>query len=284
MHKTTLLALGASAITLIGAGPAAAQDPQGEWPSPQRGVTAGPYPQATFEGSNGYEFFIDGGTTTTILTASKGPLEAGWRGPSANNSEHMEFDFNDSVVVDVDFEPEGRKRKAELPPECTGTPHKIQKGTWVGTVEIETSYSTVSETKVPGELIYPGQVTCNFPPEGAFVVLTGNRTGDGGTSSTSFSAVSADNRKRAIYSSSRYFGEGDIQRYLSNETAGPKSGFLFDLESSAASVTPPKPFSGFGSFVDVAWGGSLTSKVPGDVLDLGHFDSKTLARFEAPAA
>lgn len=248
--------------------------------------------------SNGYRITVTGevgasrgASDDVTLFASKNDATVNYLGHGRFTSTHMTASFGRFGGFSLNFRPSGKVRRVKVPSSCVkGRPPVVtaRLGTYVGTIRFmgEGGYTRVLAHRASGGLGDPlaikPKLECQESPgaqrrEDHAVRLSANaKTADG--------AIALEAWAGPAYPFTGALGGGSGSPYtflvLALERApgteiirsvavpGPTADFVFDSALSSATLTPPAPFSGSGSFQDNAdgttrWTGSLAVSFPG---------------------
>jgi hypothetical protein len=204
-----------------------------------------------------------------------------FRGSASRKGIHA--DLGHFGTISMRFKPSGQVRTGKLPnlgKGCNG-PRKIVRhlGTFVGIFrfEGEDGYTTTEAAEVSGSVGDPDAVFC-----GTFVNESGSghhhhirppspylgaTTAHNGLGFAAAAMGRHGNRISFVASSREKDGRASIMRWVS--LVGPRSAFQFDHRLTTATLAPPPPFAGTGTFErgpkgsQPSWSGSLSVSFPG---------------------
>lgn len=246
----------------------------------------------SLEGSNGYLVSVIGGHHEVVINVSKNGLQSGhleetaYTIPGAVSKDRIEANLGDLGEISLRFSPSGEvitKKRPKPPNDCTA-PRKIvrRQGTFVGFIrfEGEGGYTTVDATEVSGSIGTPEGIFCasfingsakeghhrhvHVPPPAPFLDATTVHN------ALAFAAAAVGrHRHRASFVASSTEKDGAVSIVRWASVVASRSDFRFNRRLTAASVTPPPPFSGAATFRRprkgglASWTGSLTVSFPG---------------------
>jgi hypothetical protein len=254
----------------------------------------------TLRGSDGYRITVSAdaeGESDEVEISVQG--HSGWAQytvPGKVTPSSIKARFGRLGMVSVRFEPSGRERNVRVPRKCMkGHPRVVisRLGRFVGTIKFrgEGGYTHVAARSAHGGTgdplsNTPKKLQCDFRQSDAerkreleSVSLDGSPPGTG----VSFSAFRPFGRFPGLNETGKPLpAKGD--RYLFLVLAGEKTGrmwifrttgalgdsqdFVFDDALTSATVSPPSPFTGSGTFLrnadgSASWTGSLSVPLPG---------------------
>lgn len=254
-------------------------------------------------GSNGYRITVTGSKRVASLVASRGHTAAIFISPRvAMNSNGLTAKFGHLGVVSVSFQPSGRLRVRDapkVPPGCTVNPGKVvdQLGTFSGEIRFrgEEGFTQAIKNQATGSVgpiqrrickrllstdsalrraqvrpAYASPLLRASAPTGRDIVDF--RTGKGAISTLTAFRFYANLRARDLPSVGTPFSVVSIERKQAMIMVrlaiarGGLSSFVFNRALTAATVSPPPPFSGMGHFRSCPvrkWSGSISVSLPG---------------------
>lgn len=260
----------------------------------------------TVSGTNGYSLSIksEKGTVTVVAAnrrppiatisatgdirpANKGNVAASTyiTAGSPRNPNVIEADLGSLGTISVAFQPSGKTRITKVnlkdkTKKCVGAERIVRHlGTFTGSIKFqgEGSYTTVDLPSAEGTVGTSISRNCTAkvshrggkartPSSDGPVFLTAL------SRSTDIFVASTCGRSRCFYANSVEFIK-DLIVVRSAQAFAGKSSFAFDDALNSASLTPPAPFSGRGSFRDgpgdsSSWSGSLEAAFPGVTVPL----------------
>ncbi len=255
----------------------------------------------TLPGSNGYRITVsaepsDSGPADIQLSAEgrNATVVYGARGTATRTS--MKASFGRLGRVSLRFRPSGKVRRVKVPKKCLKERPPVvtaRLGTYVGTIRFrgERGYTKVSAHHVNGGIGDPlantnKKLRCEKPVTNAQTMrelkevalsASAQRAGIAFQASrlpVQFSRVNspagASIPKQDHYLFWVFAGERAERMSIFRSVAagGPASDFVFDDALASATVSPPLPFVGSGSFLrsadgSTSWTGSLRVPVPG---------------------
>ncbi|MGV1047047.1 MAG: hypothetical protein ACOYD4_00775 [Solirubrobacterales bacterium] len=246
----------------------------------------------TLHASNGYRIVVSGEVegqrqSSITLTAARGATSASYIAEGRVTENGMHASFGRLGAISLRFHLAQKHRIGENLDRCFGgggPAAESRLGSLVGTVRFrgEHDYTKVLAHRVQGGI--HESVTCGHDPFGPVApqapkaVLLSAQTPDHRSDSISFEATTYP--REWIKTGNPLRGGPDLFVALTGERSegmlilrfvlakGPKSDFTYDSALSSATVTPPPPFSGSGSFLrgadgSTSWTGSLSAPVPG---------------------
>lgn len=292
--RKLIAALGAAiVVTALVATPAAAQPSlpgpaAADWPGPgelprlrselaaqARGGIA-KVPQIRAKGTKKHKIYVEGYGGIVMIVTAKGPVFATYTTEGKGKPGHIRARFGRYGKVNMKFEKKGKVRTRK-PKGCTGKADRIQRGVWKGTLEFkgDKQYTKVKRAKARGTQIKWGNYNCP-PPSGPgpnlFLGADTEDTGDGTFTSFGASRNSTTNMRPYFFASHDEF-VGKVIVYRSVDLRGDVSQFQYGFSPDVATVQPPKPFTGVGTYVDGDWSGNLKVKAAGKTIPLtgDHF-------------
>jgi hypothetical protein len=252
----------------------------------------------TVRGSHGYKFTVSGQTGTRV-----GVVEVSADGPKGD----VQYIGSGKVTADairarigrlgriaVQFEPSGRERRVKVPKKCLKERPPVvtsRLGHFVGTIEFrgERGYTSVKADGAAGGI---GDPLANTPKKLQCESHESEAQSERELESVQFSGEPAKGKialgvshlsgNSLLPSASRSLPKDDDYLFLalgsekvdgltiirSAGAFGGTKNFTFDEALTAATVTPPAPFTGTGAFVrnpdgSTSWTGSLAVRLPG---------------------
>lgn len=247
----------------------------------------------TARGSNGYRITVsaDFGPGSILLSAQGPSGDVYYNAPAKVTKSTIKAKLGRLGRISVRFRPSGKERRVRVSGPCsTGLfgkerPHVVRSvlGSFVGMIEFhgERGYTTVSAQRVSGAIGDPASNTakkrvCGFHESDAehreeleSVSLDGSPVGH----HISFSAFRlfgnlSPGHGRYTFLASAIEKKRSISITRVAGTSGAQQDFLFDQGLTSATVTPPAPFTGTGTFVrgtngSTSWSGDLAVPLPG---------------------
>jgi len=250
----------------------------------------------TLEGSNGYRITVSGDpySKDSVQLSAETPSEsAEYIVPGRVTADGIEARFGKLGSISVRFRPSGRVRRVRVPKKCFPKRPPVvtsRLGTFAGTIRFrgERGYTQVSARSARGGIgdplaNVPQKQICRFREsaeerqrEDESVSLDASLPGHG----PFFSAFRLLGDWQALPAMQVAPGDrfaflviglervGGMTVYRSAGALGPSEDFVFDASLSSATVRPPAPFSGSGSFVrnadgSTSWTGDLAVLLPG---------------------
>jgi hypothetical protein len=225
-------------------------------------------------GTHGYDITIVGnnqpypfGSGNFVgITAHKGHAYASYNTGGKSTAKHIEADWGDFGKVDLKFHPKDTVNPPLPGPKCHGK-YKRTTGIWKGIIKFkgENGYTKVNVKSAEGNHTING-VTCPGGGNGHKFVHLHAQTA--GASLTSGSMFNADVRKTA--GAKPVFGVfvastvGSVTTAKTAAVHGQPANFSYNGGYTHATVKPPGPFSGTGTFDSGGlWTGSLQVDLPG---------------------
>lgn len=250
--------------------------------------------------SNGYRITVSGepgrGSKNEIeLSVERGGEGATYYAPGTLTPTSMKASFGNLGEVSLHFRPSSKVRRVKIPKRCLKKRPPLvtaRLGTFVGTIRFrgEGGYTKLSAHRAVGGLgdplaITPKKLTCQKPVTKAQaerelgeVALSASARGEGIVFQASGLPVQFLGSKIAgmpMPGQDRYLflviaaekAEG-MSILRSAGSVGPAADFVFDNALTAATLTPPAPFTGTASFQRAAdgsttWTGNLSAPLPG---------------------
>ena len=257
----------------------------------------------SLHGSNGYRFVVSGVNGRASLVASRGHTAAIYISSRVKVARReLTAKFGHLGVVSVRFHPSGRLRARELADTssgCSGNPRKVvdQLGTFVGEIRFrgEEGFAEVAASHATGRAgpiqrqsckrrtsssksqLARTRVTRRIKPRLRAIAPVGRdlldfRAGRGAISSLGALTSGVDLSAGNLPEGGVPFSVVSIERKQAMQIArvaiakGGVSSFRRGERMTAATVSPPLPFSGVGHFrscPERAWSGSLSVSLPG---------------------
>jgi hypothetical protein len=256
----------------------------------------------TLRGSNGYLITVFGATgggerSTVSLSAAHGTANATYTTEGTVSPTRMEASFGRLGAISLRFQSSGQVRHTTVPPKCrvNGFPSvaKARLGTFSGTIRFrgEGGYTRIFAHRIMGHVGEPWAILGGGREDQCLSLGSGANEAPGALlaassprEAASFSATAEPpSSTPATGSSSAMLARG-LGNYrfdgstlekrsgmlISRSTAatGPADDFIFSGALSSATLTPPAPFSGTGTFQrnadgSTSWTGSLSVSLPG---------------------
>jgi hypothetical protein len=226
-------------------------------------------------GSNGYSITVVGNNQPypfgvpgnfVGITTHKGHAYASYNTGGKSTAKHIKADWGDFGKVDLRFHPKDSVNPPLPGPKCHGR-YKRTTGVWKGTIKFkgENGYTKVSVNSAEGNHTING-VTCPGGGKTHKHVHLHAQTSD--FSFTSGAQFDADVRKKpGAKPEFSVFAAGTVGSVSIARTAavhGKQSQFSYNGSYTQATVKPPAPFSGTGTFGTPSfWTGSLKVDLPG---------------------
>ncbi len=261
-------------------------------------------PSFSFLASKGYEIVVEGAESSVFLSvfrpgapssrrgsahsssASQGPSSFGaaittYIARGEVSSTALRANFADLGRVAVHFHP---SRRAAGPGGCHGASPSLVAGVFRGEIDFEGEggYTSAHIHRAKGIVRLLGSSGCSTPPARSPRRSRSSHPvpSPGRAKTTSFVAgwksalgatlfsAATDSAHTARYLAASEQSEGQIAVYRLALAFAPSGTFSFDSALSSASLTPPAPFSGTGSFQQGAagtrsWSGPLAVSFPG---------------------
>jgi hypothetical protein len=258
----------------------------------------------TLRASHGYRITVSADPTTGVRRPHRFVnLTVKGHGGTAEYSVHgtvtpttIRANFGRLGKVSVRFEPSGRRRDVRVPKKCTKERPRVvtsRLGKFVGAIQFrgERGYTQVSAHSAYGGIgdplaDTPKELQCEFqvsesqhkrelesvsldgsPPESQISFSVFRLFGHLSTSTASAKAPPArDGHYLFLAFVTEMVGKMSIHR--SSGSIGNSKDFVFDISLSSATVSPPFPFTGSGSFLrnadgSTSWTGTLAVPLPG---------------------
>jgi hypothetical protein len=238
--------------------------------------------------SHGYSMRVSGFGATAVVFVNKpgGRRHRAWsayvaRGEVSPTS--LRASFGDLGKVEVRFRAAGPVSYSKRGRGCRGADrYTIHAGVFVGTVRFrgEGGYTASDVHRVRGRAVTPASLHCRRPPRFPARSHVPRRIGVGPGKTTRLSAWYHTGPSAlyfegllhagvAHYFAVRMKSADQVAVYRSVYAAGPAATFSFDSALTHASVSPPAPFGGTGTFRHGAdgsrsWTGPLSVSFPGE--------------------
>jgi hypothetical protein len=278
--------LGAALLFLAGLSvPAAAPASQ---VSKMLGLGLGAPAEFRAPASNGYSILVEGAGGRVTLSTNGPAGTAIYVVPGRTSTSHIEADFGKRGRVDVEFIP-SRRKKVERPPRgCEGKPHVTRWGVFTGTIRFvgERSYTRFQADEVPGRTHIEPNWRCKRPGSGGsgekgsadLPVIPGESSEDAlvlelsneglGLEAGAYAFRAPGEKSLTVFLAA--IEERQKRMRVSRYAFEPAEDWTFSFNDAltTATVAPPAPFSGTGSFQRSAngpanWSGSLAVTLPG---------------------
>lgn len=260
------LACAGVAVGLMGA-PAQAQLPEAHREAVQErmGISAmAKYPVLRTKGTKKWNVFVDGFSNTVAISVRKKGASTSYIKRGKASANRLKAKFGKYGKVNVRFKKKGKVRKV-LPPECTGTPDKVQRGVWRGVVKFkgERGYTKVNIKRARGVVTKPGVQECELGDgNGDYASLSAfKNVGDKSWSFYADKRVDVPNSRPTFMATVvESVGKVDVVRSLFQR--GNSGQFTYSSVEDAQ-VKPKGYFSGQGTLSGESWTGNLKGKFPG---------------------
>jgi hypothetical protein len=226
--------------------------------------------QARLDGTHGYlirvessEALVKGKSSGSVdISAYKRPAFAVYSATGTQSAKVMKVDLGDFGKVDLTFHPKKRTHP-KPPPGCTGTVKKIV-GVWKGKIKFrgEGGYTKVSADSAPGYHRVT-DLDCHSGGSGNNKIsLFSYKFQDPTT--TGFTAVVGKKAgSKPAFQGQQSTVLGDVAIFREAFLKGKPSQFTYNDALTQATVHPPAPFRGTGTFDNPDWSGNLRVKLPG---------------------
>jgi hypothetical protein len=260
MSRPPLLVLAIALAALLALVPAAAAPAAG----PEAGtiVTA----ELALKASNGLHAQLEtsaNGEAVTLELRREGRL-ASYEVAGHVTETGLKVRFGRLGLIDVAFTPTRTLSSTAPSPGCTGAPRTLREGTFAGTIDFtgERGYVRIAASRAEGSMSVISQWTCPEDPS----LLAGARRSSAPPSrkrrrpaslevfgrhcQCSFSAGIhyPRGRGRSIFSAVKVERSEGMQIVRATVVHGGASAFVFDHAAGTATVRPPPPLSGAGTF------------------------------------
>jgi hypothetical protein len=256
----------------------------------------------TLRGSNGYLISVLGAAggrdrSTVSLSAAHGSANATYTTEGTVSPTRMEASFGRLGAISLRFRSSGRVQHTPVPPKCriNGFPSvaKARVGTFIGTIRFrgEEGYTRISAHRITGRVGEPWAILGGGRKDQCLSLGSGVNEAPGALlaassagEAASFSATAEPPSSAPVTGSApgvlaqqlgsyRFDGATMEKRsgmLISRSTSatGAAGDFIFGSALSSATLTPPDPFSGIGTFQrnadgSTSWTGSLSVSLPG---------------------
>lgn len=226
-----------------------------------------PYAFIRLKGSRRHEIVVEGNPLAPGVEVRKKRRQAAYYPTTYKVAGRvLRFQLGQFGKVDVKFKPRGKARK-RLPRGCKGTPNRIRRGIWKGTIRFrgEGGYTRVKVRRAKGTLTKPGSYKCPEGPQPPTDVALLASRGDS-TESVDFFATRPLDRPNARprFGGLHHAQIGKVNVFHFISARGEPGDFTFsfgpDEGSHTASVTPPSPFKGSATLEGGAFLGDLRGR------------------------
>ncbi|MGH2974360.1 MAG: hypothetical protein ACRDLL_05760 [Solirubrobacterales bacterium] len=243
-----------------------------------------------FPAGNGYTISVGGYEATAFIGASRSAGTPRDRSVSSTyvargkvTPTSLEADFGSFGHASLRFKPSSRVIQTKPQQHCIGPDHyTIRSGVYVGSVRFrgEGGYASASVKRIKGKEITPAQLRCfgsiasilrelGYAPNPVKKRPKVTKLVAGWREAVSATTLEVSRKRDAT----RFFAatqhtEGQLAIYRTAYAKAPSAAFTANGPLSSASLTPPAPFSGSGSFQrgpqgSKLWTGSLSVSFPG---------------------
>ena len=247
-------------------------------------------------GSHGYRISVTnrGAKGRVVLTAQKGGTRAIYSVHGRVTGHRIEGNFGKLGKISVRFQPSSQKpKRRRVQKDCKGKPTTVQAGRFVGTIRFdgEEGFSSVTVTSAHGTVVSKHKLVCTVTagPRPA-AARQSSRLKSSGFIDKEFVAVAADHDHSVFVQTLNLSSPGDatpdgftlgeaaITEHRGRITIGraaeidtevdPVQASPLGTKPITATVTPPPPLEGTGSFVEspgspASWSGDLSVHLPG---------------------
>jgi hypothetical protein len=238
--------------------------------------------------SGGYKVSVSALGKSVDLEVSRGSAYSAYFGQRQGNAKRLSATFGELGRVSVRFHPSGKVIRSQPQSGCKGPDHfTTRAGVFVGQIRFsgEGGYTSLNAHRAKGTVQSPlGLTGCKSEGlhhgSGSHPKNHGSRSHPSrelaltvqspasATGQTSFSAIAPGSIGRAVFAAFSSEKVGSLLVLRSVLTLGSSQAFLFDNALSSASVSPPAPFTGTGSFQrnadgSTTWAGDLAASFPG---------------------
>lgn len=235
----------------------------------------GPAPEARFflKASNGYRVFVEGDDGKITVTVDRRDVTAIYAVDGEVSTQGMSARIGSLGRIRVDFRPAGKPVQLVPSEQCRGKGQLVWEGIFVGTIRFrgESGYTRLARNRVRGTTAVPRSWRCrpmrgnnDAPPLG--VPVLGAFTSH---PHVGFAAITESEIEDLRFFVGGMFERRGSMRVERSASADGKP-YTFDVQSdlSAATVSPPRPFSGTASYVrnadgSTSWSGNLSVALPG---------------------
>ncbi len=231
----------------------------------------------TLHGSNGFRIVVlaysrrADGRGEVLIFVERRHAGVSYFAPANVTDAHIEADLGGLGTIAAQFVPNGHIEEEESP--CENEPTQFEAGAYQGTIEFrgEEAYTEASATRVRAE-IKPFLAFGCFGPGESETIGPGLPGAGLKVRSAARNLVLQVNENRpgarVTYRAEMHERRGKIAIVRSVEGAARSGAFVFSHDLATATLSPPAPFSGTGSFDRNAappnrWSGSLAIDFPG---------------------
>jgi hypothetical protein len=243
-----------------------------------------------FPAGNGYTVSVGGYEATAFIEASRSvgtprrlAVSSTYVARGKVTPASIEADFGKFGHAALRFHPSGQVVRTKPQRHCIGPDHyTIRSGVYVGSVRFhgENGYTSASVHRVKGKEITPGQLRCfgslaSILRELGFGANPAKKrpkvtklVADWRQAVTATSLEVSRKRDATQFFAATQHTEGQLAIYRTAFAKAASAAFLANGSLSSASLTPPAPFAGSGSFRRgpqgaKLWTGSLSVSFPG---------------------
>ncbi len=240
--------------------------------------------QFSVKGSNGHRISFEGAGRRVSVTVENVDGLAMYSARGKARDGVLRAGFGDLGRIMVRFEPSGKVTRRNPPKECDGKPVVARRGVFLGTIRFrgEGGYARVATKRARGSTTTSPRWRCKEgkgkpgdDPEAVFdEVLNGPVLATFTPGSQVVFAALAEDGPKALGSvlflvgAREKLGQVQVERFTFAFGEKKEKAFEFDPGLTAATISPPKPFSGSASFQrnpdgTTTWSGSLAVSLPG---------------------
>lgn len=165
--------------------------------------------------------------------------------------------FGSLGVLDLVFEPT-KTHQFKLPPECKGPPSTYSKGVFVGRFDFtgEREYVRIEETRIKGKMGVSRESEWDCPTrygllrpraetEPAVLTVADRQCR---CFLVAFSFVERERPRKSFFSGGKLENQEGMEIGRSTSVRAGAAAFVFDHAAGTATLRPPRPFRGSGSF------------------------------------
>ena len=210
---------------------------------------------------NNQPFPFGGGGNFVGFTTHKNPhAYAAYDTGGTSTSKRLVADFGDFGKIDLTFHPKDVTHPPLPGPHCHGL-YKVTFGVWKGTFKFkgENGYTRASARKLDGKYVV-NDVTCRGGRKKHTHVQLSAQSGG-----TNFTADVRKGKANATPSFSVFDQSvvGAVYIFRTIGLRGDAKDFSYNGSYTKATVKPPSPFSGKGTYDNGVWTGTLQADMPG---------------------
>lgn len=233
--------------------------------------------------TKGYIVSVEGRGRQVALTVDGHGGRATYSVRGRASTRQLNGRFGKLGRIALRFEPSGKSRQIKPPKRCKGRNRISAVGDFIGTIRFrgERGYTRLITKRVRGSTLTPSRWRCKprkggsrstpdaeFPVPGLEIPALGAFTPNGRVVFTALGFGDPDELDLSFFLAGTKEHRGAVRIARSTLVAARSRAFAVNPDLAAATVRPPKPFSGTASFVRDAngstnWTGALAVALPG---------------------